>query len=291
MLISPDKFEFHHQVLNPIKAIDGLHLAVNAFFEQQAWDPSDSLSKQQLKIVMAKGAVWLSQGGKTVRLRRASKMLQTNSIIHCYYDLGVLDKRPLKAQLLIDQQQYSIWYKPKGMLSQGSKWGDHTAIVRIAQLQFTPERHGYLIHRLDKATDGIMLVGHTKTATRAICRLFAQQEVRKRYIALVSGEFPDNLSVNTVIDGKQAVSHFECQSYNAKKNVSLVQVKPETGRKHQIRRHLSDQGFPIIGDRLYGNDQHNVDLQLTADQLQFICPIEQHLVSVELPKIFTSIQI
>lgn len=64
----------------------------------------------------------------------------------------------------------------------------------------------------------------------------------------------------------------------------MVEIKIDTGRKHQIRRHLSALGFPIVGDRLHGNGEQGVDLQLTAFSIEFKCPLENQPVSVNLPQ-------
>jgi tRNA pseudouridine32 synthase/23S rRNA pseudouridine746 synthase len=101
--------------------------------------------------------------------------------------------------------------------------------------------------------------------------------VEKRYLALVAGDMSSQanpLRIEEPIDGKRAVSEISFEEVSDDKTQSLVEVRIETGRKHQIRRHLADLGHPVVGDRLYGSgDDDGVDLQLTAYLLAFRCPV------------------
>ena len=83
------------------------------------------------------------------------------------------------------------------------------------------------------------------------------------------------LTLDTAIDEKHALSKASLLAYESNTNKSLVCIEIETGRKHQIRKHLSGAGFPIIGDRLYGPDvdESSVNLCLVSTYLAFNCPI------------------
>lgn len=235
------------------------------------------LSKQRIKQAMQKGAVWITRGSKTKRLRRATKSLQAGETLHIYYDEHVLGQIPSTPDLIADEGAYSIWYKPYGMLSQGSKWSDHCTVVRWAEQHLSPQRPAFIVHRLDRAATGLILIAHEKKSAAALSALFQSRDIEKHYRAIVHGEFPaDKQTMNSSIDGKPAISHVQLLEYDKGVNRSLVEVKIETGRKHQIRRHLSESGFPIVGDRLYGEDKKNdehEDLQLTAFTLAFQCPV------------------
>jgi tRNA pseudouridine32 synthase/23S rRNA pseudouridine746 synthase len=235
---------------------------------------------------MTRGAVWLTRGRKTQRLRRAKRALRSGDEIHLYYNARVLDMAPPPPEILADAGGYSVWRKPCGLLSQGSKWGDHCTVVRWAEQHLEPQRPAFVVHRLDRAANGIILVAHSKKIAAALSALFHHRQVTKRYRALVSGDFsvhPDPLRVDQAIDGRNAVSEFSCLEYSAAENRSLVDVQIETGRKHQIRRHLAGLGHPIIGDRLYGaGEEDGVDLQLTAYLLAFHCPVNDRPVEYRL---------
>lgn len=190
-----------------------------------------------------------------------------------------------EAELLFDEGDYSLWYKPYGMLCQGSKWGDHATINRYAELNLKPQRPAFIVHRLDRAASGLVLLAHSKKAAAALANMFERRLVEKYYQVIVEGQCPQQQTIDTPIDGKNAVSHAQLLKYDESTNRSLVKVVIETGRKHQIRRHMASIGFPIVGDRLHGQAlEGEIDLQLTSCFLKFECPISNTIKVFELPQ-------
>lgn len=246
---------------------------------------STGLSKQRIKYAMTQGAVWLTRGRNTQRLRRAKRSLRAGDEVHLYYDAGILDEDPAEPSLIADVGGYSVWHKPYGLRSQGSKWGDHCTITRWAERNLRPERSAFTVHRLDRAASGLILVAHGKKIAAALSALFAERKIEKRYRALVTGDFsqqPVPLRVESLLDGKAAVSEFSFLENRG--GHSLLDVQIETGRKHQIRRQLAALGHPVLGDRLYGTgEQDGVDLQLSACLLAFQCPVNDEPVEYRLP--------
>ena len=234
------------------------------------------LSKQKLKSAMQKGCVWWERGKQVQRLRRATKPLQAGDTLHLYYDESVLAEIPPTPKLIADEGDYSIWHKPYGMYSQGTKWGDHCTITRYAEQFLKPQRPSFTVHRLDRAANGLIIVAHTKTVAAAFAQLFKQHHLQKHYQATVYGHWDlsqPELLINLPIDEKPARSFVTGIGYNDSLDQSTLKVRIESGRKHQIRRHLSSLGFPLVGDRLYGDKPQTQDLQLTAYYLAFICPV------------------
>ncbi len=280
-----EKFELHLDVTQDnITAID--LIADNSSF-----------SRQKIKQIMKNGSVWLTlhapkteqtsdkKNSSTQRIRRAKKQLLNGQLLHCYYNEAIFNQQPLQPILIADEQDYSVWFKPAGMLSQGSKYGDHCALYRWVETNLKPQRNAFIVHRLDKATSGLIMIAHSKTAAAALSKLFAEGGVDKYYKAIIHGklssaplildEVLDNKTARTKILHSQTLDQNLHQKPNHKINTttSLLDIKLLTGRKHQIRQHLANIGHPIIGDRLYGSGEADgYDLCLTAYKMIFLSP-------------------
>lgn len=262
------------------------HLEINSSGETavDAFGEATELTRQSIKQAMNKGAVWLTRNKSTQRIRRANKTLKPSDELHLYFDQSVLGKQPEPATLIADEGVYSIWYKPCGMLCQGSKWGDHCTINRWVEKNLEPQRPAFIVHRLDRAATGLIIIAHTKKTAAYFSELFQRREIEKKYQAIVEGEFPAALKLDTDIESKPALSQAKAITYNPATNLSLVDIAIETGRKHQIRRHLSAAGFPIVGDRLYGQgNEQTPDLRLTSYYLSFTAPTDNVKKSYHLP--------
>ena len=249
------------------------------------------LSKQVIKQAMKKGAFWLEDKKGVHRLRRADTMPPCPSTLHFYYDPDILSREPPKPILLADEKDYSVWIKPPELLSQGSKWGDHCTINRWIEsnqpFEIQPQRNCFVIHRLDKAATGLMLIAHKKSTAARLSALFENREITKKYQVIVEGEFPkETLIMDSEINKKSAYSSAKMIEYYVEKNRSLLEVDIQTGRKHQIRIHLSHAGYPVVGDSLHGTSpkDNTEGLQLTAHSLEFTCPITQKQRLYTLPK-------
>jgi tRNA pseudouridine32 synthase/23S rRNA pseudouridine746 synthase len=260
-----DHAEVHVVIESPDdSAVDVLHEATG-------------LSKQRIKLAMSQGAVWVTRGRNTRRLRRVKRALSVGDEVHLYYDAGILAEIPPEPALIADVAAYSVWRKPCGLRSQGSKWGDHCTVVRWAERHLRPERPAFTVHRLDRAANGLILVAHSRSIAAILSALFRDRKMEKRYRAVVAGDFsgqPNPVRVELPIGDRESVSEISWLQTSDDRSRSLVDVTIETGRKHQIRRHLADLGYPILGDRLYGaGATDGVDLQLTAYLLAFHCPV------------------
>jgi tRNA pseudouridine32 synthase/23S rRNA pseudouridine746 synthase len=164
------------------------------------------------------------------------------------------------------------------MYSQGTKWGDHCTIYRWAETNLEPQRPSFLVHRLDRAANGLMILAHSKKMAKIFSDLFKNRAIQKRYKATVTGHLDElklPYTIDSEIDNKPAVSRII--SVEQLSETALISIEIETGRKHQVRKHLSEAGFPIVGDRLYGNasghEQTNENLQLQSYYLKFECPV------------------
>jgi tRNA pseudouridine32 synthase/23S rRNA pseudouridine746 synthase len=294
------KFELHLNVEQETTAI--------ALLNQHC-----DLSINQLKNAINKGALWHTKTKKntpivthnniveeavkksfnkyTKRLRRAKALLAIGDALHFYYDENILILQPEPAQLIADLHAYSIWYKPYGMLCQGSKWSDHYTINRWVETHIEPQRPAFIVHRLDRAASGLIIIAHSKKAAKAFSQLFEQHQLTKTYQIISHGDHrahPQPEKITFPIDNKVANSSFYLLEYNNEYNLSLIKVNIGSGRKHQIRKHAAAINLPVVGDRLHGDKkQHYPDqlnLQLCAVSLAFTCPITKKKQIVELPQ-------
>lgn len=187
--------------------------------------------------------------------------------------------------------------KPSGLLvHRGWANDDDTALFRVR------DKLGsfvHTVHRLDRGTSGALLFARTPAAQRRLNALFEGGLVRKSYLALVRGVPPAVGTIDYPLprqedggDRVPAVTHFRVVSISPHERCSLVEALPETGRLHQIRRHLCHIGHPLVGDVNHGrgdiNRKYRAEydlhrLALHAHRLSFEHPLDGagQLVAVE----------
>ncbi|MFZ5765450.1 MAG: RluA family pseudouridine synthase [Thermodesulfobacteriota bacterium] len=245
-----------------------------------------ALSRARIKDAMAKGAVWLLSGKKRRRLRRASMVPRPGDKLTIFYDEALLALVPPRPGLVHDAGHYSVWHKPAGLMSQGTDHGDHCSLLRQAEIHFRSTRPVFAVHRLDRETEGLMLVAHSKEAAARLSLLFQQHRIDKRYLVEVRGDLrerPGNV-IDLPLDDKPAHSAYEILSFDEAANTSRALVRISSGRLHQIRRHFHLIGFPVMGDPRYGSGNKNrAGLRLVALELSFTCPFTNREICFSLP--------
>jgi 23S rRNA pseudouridine1911/1915/1917 synthase len=160
-----------------------------------------------------------------------------------------------------------------------------------------PERPG-IVHRLDRDTSGLLVVSRTEEAYRGLRNLVRRRALERRYKALVRGRprslrgrieapigrdrhEPTRMSLDTDTP-RDAITHFEVEELLD--GYALLDVRLETGRTHQIRVHLAEIGLPVVGDRVYGVPDPELDRQfLHAWRLVFPHPVSGEQIEVESP--------
>lgn len=153
------------------------------------------------------------------------------------------------------------------------------------------------VHRLDYATTGILLVGKTSSSIRTLNRMFEDKKIEKTYYAVTIGEMNDQGKITSEIEGKKSQSNYKlCKSVSSKRfgKLNLVKLNPRTGRRHQLRKHLSGIDNPILGDAAYGIKNlilSGKGLYLHAYSLNFIHPFtnKQVYLKDEFPQRFKKI--
>lgn len=243
------------------------------------------LTPSQLGEAATKGAVWIQrQGrGKILRIRMLNETIAPEDIIQFNYDPKVLNLPEVDhLDALYTDENYGVWIKPAGVVPQGSAASDHASVLRYVEKSRNKEV--YLVHRLDRETRGIMLIAYNSKAAAYLGDLFQKNKIKKTYEAIVLGEMETGATdtIRASLDDKEAITHYTV--VGSKNNRSLLNVSIETGRLHQIRRHLDFIGHPIIGDPKYGKGNKNREgLMLNASTLTFEDPWIKKTLTFSLP--------
>lgn len=174
---------------------------------------------------------------------------------------------PLYFDVLYEDGEVLAIDKPAGLPVHPSATYHKNTLTRLLRERFG-ESAPQIAHRLDRETSGLLLCGRTRAAERALKTDFENRRVRKRYLAIVRGVMPEDhgcidlpmdrareglhllMEVTPEGEGHRAITHYRVVARRG--DATLVALAPESGRQHQLRVHLSAQGFPIIGDKLYG---------------------------------------
>jgi tRNA pseudouridine65 synthase len=208
-------------------------------------------------------------------------------------------------------------HKPAGLLVHKSPIDKHETRYAMKILRDQIGQWVYPVHRLDKPTSGLLLFALHADIASQISQQFENRAIEKIYSALVRGFAPDSATIDHPLkeiavfkqqqkyvelkDAKEAITHYTMlDQYElpysdgrfATSRYSLLEVKPATGRKHQIRRHLKHISHPIIGDVKYGKGSHNRlfqtlfstnRLMLAATDLSFEHPVSNETIHLNCP--------
>ena len=200
--------------------------------------------------------------------------------------------------ILFEDEHLAVVNKPAGIMVSGNAYRTMQNAI-IGKLKNSTEEDALHwpkpVHRLDEATSGCLLFAKTKNAQLHLSKQFEERQTKKEYHAIVIGDISKEGTISTSIDDKKSLTHymvlkqFVTAKYGA---VSLLFLRPITGRKHQLRIHLSGIGTPIMGDKLYStntiNNYFEKGLFLCSTSLSFIHPKLNKTIKIEtaLPRKF-----
>jgi len=172
--------------------------------------------------------------------------------------------------LIYQDDALLVLNKPAGLLSVPGRGADKQDCLSARVQAHFPD--ALVVHRLDMATSGLLLMARGADAQRTINHAFANGRVEKRYVAHVAGLLEPDGRWQTIdlpiavdwprrplrviqADGKASQTRWRCVAQNAQRQSSRVELEPLTGRSHQLRLHLQAIGHPILGDALYADPQ------------------------------------
>lgn len=260
------------------------------------------LSRTQGRRVIDIGGVHLC--GR--RVRSASRTVKTGETLHVYCDgLPLEPYRIAEAAILYRDRDIVVLDKPAGIETQPTPARyQGTLYAALRELLLDPFRPHLepsigMMQRLDRDTSGVILFSISPRAHKPMTAAITSRGVHKRYLALVLGNVPpgeqeicsllarchrDNRVRTVARGGQEAVTRYRLM--RTFDNVSLVEVEPVTGRMHQIRAHLSEAGFPLLGDLRYDgpewiSEQHIPRHMLHASRLDLLHPVTHHPLQIE----------
>jgi len=174
---------------------------------------------------------------------------------------GYMCGRVPPIELLFVDAHIVVANKPSGLLvHRGLDKDDDVAMFRVRD---AIGEHVHPLHRLDRGTSGALLFARTREAAATLSRAFEEGRVEKRYVALVRGTPPESGTIDYAIPKDQggprvrAVTRFRRIARSTVDRCSLVLAMPETGRLHQVRRHLRHINHPLVGDVTHGSGEIN----------------------------------
>jgi 23S rRNA pseudouridine1911/1915/1917 synthase len=196
-----------------------------------------------------------------------------------------------KLEVITEDESIIVINKPAGLLTMATeteKTRTAYAVLRVYLNNKKPPEKLFIVHRLDREASGLVVFAKSPESKERLQSQFKDHSAGRRYVAVVQGRVKEdtftvrsNLAENAAYRvystrnrklGKLAVTHVKVLKRNSK--TTLVEVRLETGRKHQIRVHLAERGHPIVGDKSYGSTLNPIRrLALHGVQLEFMHPV------------------
>ena len=243
-------------------------------------------TRKGIKKAIKKGCVWINgfpaDTGRWVESGQVIQLMEPERKLVKVFEL--------RLDIIFEDEYIAVINKPAGIVVSGNQYRTiqnalafNLTISTVEDALASPMP----AHRLDHATSGLLLIAKTRKARILLGKQFEDKQIEKKYQAVVIGELPATGIVDLPIDGKVSHTRFETnrvvQSLK-NKYLTLVDLYPSTGRTHQLRIHLARSGWPILGDKLYGEEGmilKNKGLFLTAVGLSFSHPITQELMVLQ----------
>lgn len=254
-------------------------------------------SKKSVKKAIKGGRVFVNgKQGKT------SDFIKGGEILELFED-NTIKPKPIidyPIEVIYEDDYLAVVNKPAGILVSGNKKITlENALPNILKpsTQIDALKYPEPIHRLDYPTSGALLIGKTRQSVIVLNKLFENRDINKQYLVISIGEMPETGLIEEKIDGKQAKTAYSVLSSQHSERftfLNLVDLTLYTGRRHQIRKHLTSIGNPVLGDLLYGIEDLKLKgkgLYLHSYCLEFVHPFTKEKLNefAPVPKKFKKI--
>jgi 23S rRNA pseudouridine1911/1915/1917 synthase len=241
------------------------------------------------------------------QIAKAGAKLREGDILAVDETILFNEPESIDLPIIYEDENVLVINKPTGVLthSKGNLNTEGTVasflLPKITDKKLVGNRAG-IVHRLDRATSGVIIVAKNSATLKHLQKQFNQRKTKKTYVAIAEGwPEPDQAIIDAPIkrnpkkpqtfmvgaDGKSAQTEYKTEeNFQRKgKKYSLLELKPATGRTHQLRVHLAYIGHPIVGDRVYGEAGEH--MYLHAESLEVTLPEgKREIFKAPLPKIF-----
>ena len=207
-------------------------------------------------------------------LVNGEKMLKTAGEIEGEIEFIYFEPITKGLEPTFEEEEFVVFDKPSGVLVHPQTKATPYSLIDELKFQFGMDAN--IAHRIDMETSGLVLCAKNKTSEREIKMMFQERDMKKKYLALVHGEFKteqiveapllryqaESALVRMVLKvddaGKASKTEFAPLKYFKDLDMTLVECKPHTGRQHQIRVHLFHVKHPIVGDPIYGQSEEMI---------------------------------
>lgn len=272
----------------------------------------DAFVSEQIEDISRTMAQRLIDSGKILvnsKKVKSSYKVETNDVV--YVEIPEATETKIEAQdipvpIIYEDDDIIVVNKPKGMVVHPANGNPDGTLVNAVLAMCKSSLSGIggeirpgIVHRLDKDTSGLIIIAKNDKAHINMSKQIQDRLVTKKYIAIVRGVLPedeatidmpiarsqkDRKKMDVSKNGKNAVTHFKViKRYN---KYTLIDIKIDTGRTHQIRVHMSHIGYPIVGDSVYSNGKNEFGVEgqmLHAKSLDFKHPITGKQMHLEAP--------